>query len=454
MGIRDRIGPGHAVVIGAGLAGLCAARALGERFERVTLLERDSLPRGAEDRPGVSQGRHVHALLARGAAELERLFPGLRRSLVGRGAVEMDMGADAAILRGFGWARRERFGVPLVLASRRLIEACVRDHLRAAERVSVRERTTVTGLLVRRDGDRPRASGVSIVALDSSGERELAADLVVDASGRGSKAPDWLRAAGLDPPAETLVDAFAAYATRWYRAPARPLPEWWWRAVVIEFRPPDCMLGGVLIPIEDGQWMVTLGGLAHCAPPMDEEGFTAALGWIRSPLIAEAVAHAEPTSPVYGNRQMSNRLRHYERWRERLSGFLALGDSVAAFNPIYGQGMTTAAICARLLEDALRTAGADDRDLPHVFFRLQASAQRDPWAMATGADFRVPEALGKRPPLAGLAGRYFERLMAASRDDPVVNRRFFEVLQMLRPLSSLFAPSIAGRVAIRALAGR
>jgi 2-polyprenyl-6-methoxyphenol hydroxylase-like FAD-dependent oxidoreductase len=445
---------GHAVVVGAGLAGLCAARVLAEHFERVTIVERDALPRGAEDRPGVPQGRHVHALLARGAAELETLFPGLRAALVGRGAVEIDMGDEAAILRGSGWARRERFGVPLVLASRRLIEACVRERLLATEQVTVRDRTTVTELRSRPDGEGLRATGASIVSRDPGSQSELAADLVVDASGRASKAPDWLRSLGLEPPAETLVDAFAAYTTRWYRAPERPPPEWWWKAIVVEFRPPECTLGGVLIPIEDGQWMVTLGGLARCHPPMDEDGFTAALRWIRSPLIAEAVAEARPISPVYGNRQMSNRLRRYERWRGQLAGFVAIGDSAAAFNPIYGQGMTTAAICARALGEAIRAAGPTDRDLPRVFFGLQARAQRDPWAMATGADFRVPEAIGDRPLSASLLAPYFEALVAATAGDPVVHRRFFEVLQMLRPLSALFTPSIVGRVAIHALAGR
>ncbi|MGH7857842.1 MAG: NAD(P)/FAD-dependent oxidoreductase, partial [Candidatus Binatia bacterium] len=437
-----------AVVVGASLGGLCAARVLADSFERVTLVERDAVPRGACDRPGVPQARHVHALLARGMEELERLFRGFRKDMLEQGAVASDMGLDAAVMRAYGWAPRQRFGIDLLLASRRLIEHVVREKCFALPNVEVLEGTTVTGLRTTRQGSRLRAAGVEIDG------RSIGAELVVDASGRTSRAPEWLRKAGLEPPEETVVDGLAGYSTRWYEAPERLPENWWWKSILIEPRPPENMYGAVLVPVEGRQWIVTLAGLSRRYPPTDEAGFTAALRWLRSPLIAEAVALAKPASPVYGSRAMSNRLRHYERWRNRLDGFVAVADSVCVFNPIYGQGMTTSAICARVLAEAIRDTAPTDPALAATFFRMQARAQQDPWALATGADLRLPDTEGPRPFGASLVGRYMESLFLSTREDPVVHRLLFEVLQMLRPVSALLAPGIAARVAARSLRRR
>ncbi|MGH7822781.1 MAG: hypothetical protein ACREQ9_23735, partial [Candidatus Binatia bacterium] len=262
------------------------------------------------------------------------------------------------------------------------------------------------------------------------------------------------RAIGLEPPGETVVDGLAGYSTRWYECPEQLPDGWWWKSILIEPRPPENMSAGVLVPVEGRQWIVTLGGLSRHYPPTDEDGFTAALRRLRSPLIAEAVALAKPISPVYGSRAMSNRLRHYERWGERLDGFVAMADSVCVFNPIYGQGMTTSAICARVLGEAIHRTGPAHPDLAPAFFRMQARAQRDPWTLATGADLRLPETQGPRPLGASLFGRYMDSLFLATREDPLVHLRLFEVLQMLRPVSALLSPAIAARVAARSLRRR
>ena len=443
-----------AVVVGASLGGLCAARVLADHFDSVTLVERDELPRGSADRPGVPQGHHVHALLARGMTELEALFPGFRRRARERGALELDMGTTAAFFRSHGWARRQRFGIDLLLASRRLIESVVREKCLALPGVHLVEQTAATGLRTTRDGQRLRVTGIRAENRKTRDPVEIDADLVVDASGRGSKAPEWVRALGLSPPADTVVDGRAVYCTRWYRAPDRVPESWWWRSIAIEPRPPDDLYAAVLIPVEDRQWIVTAAGISGRDLPSDPEGFTAALRWVRSPLIADAVALAEPISPVYRNRSMSSRLRHYESWRQRLDGFVAVAEAACAFNPIYGQGMTTSAICARVLEEEIARSGPTHPDLAVRFFRSQARAQSDPWALATGADLRFPGTVGKRPFGAALIGGYMSELFPATSDDSLVHFRLFEVLQMLRPLSAVFAPSIVARVARSAIRRR
>lgn len=439
----------RAIVIGGSLAGLSAGRVLSDFFDQVTVIDRDAYPDGALERAGVPQSRHVHALLARGRQELERLFPGFDRLMLERGAHEIDFGWDFATLRPYGWARRETDGLRLLFASRNLLESIVRERFRQLPNVELWERTTVTGIVATRH-DGLRATGVQLSPLDGGAPTHIAADLIVDASGRSSKAPEWLRRLGLEPPHETVVNSFAGYSSRWFNAPepTRWPREWWWKGIWIDIKEPEHMTAGVLFPVEQGRWIVTLGGVAKHYPPSDEAGFMAALSRLRSPIIAEAVRLAEPISPVYCNRAMANRFRHYEQWQERLAGFVALGDAVCAFNPVYGQGMTTGTVSATILADCLKKYGPTNPELPRYFFRAQARFQGDPWRLATGADFRFPQTEGERPLGSRLFDPYMRALFAAAVDDVVLRRRVGEVLNMLKPPASFFALPILARVAL------
>ena len=437
----------HAIVIGGSLAGLSAGRILSEHFDRVTVIDRDSYPEGAMERPGVPQSRHVHALLARGRKELEGLFPGFDRLMRERGAHEIDFGWDFAALRPEGWDTRVFNNLPLLFASRTLIESVVRERFRALPNVTLMERTTVTDLSASRNGHL-RVTGVSISPLDGGSPSTLAADLLVDASGRASKAPDWFKTLGLEPPPESVVDSFSGYSTRWFKAPAPEQwpKDWWWKGIWIDGKAPEHMIAGVLFPVENGRWIVTLGGVAKHYPPSDEAEFMATLATLRSPLLAEAVRLAEPMSPVYSNRAMANRFRHYERWQHHLDGFIALGDAACAFNPVYGQGMTTGTVSATILGQCLKQHGPTNPDLPRHFFREQAKFQTIPWMLATGADFRFPETVGERPKGNKLFSMYLENMFRAGNEDIVIRRQVGQVLNMLKPPSAFFTPSMIARV--------
>jgi 2-polyprenyl-6-methoxyphenol hydroxylase-like FAD-dependent oxidoreductase len=436
----------HAIVIGGSMAGLCTARVLSDFFARVTVIDRDAFPAGALERPGVPQSRHVHALLARGLLELDALFNGFRRTMLERGANPINFSMDFAALRADGWAPRRPDRINLLFASRLLIEAIIRELLRKIPNVAELERTDVIGLVADRD-DALRVRGVRVRPRDGGAEREIAADLVVDASGRTSKSPAWLRELGLEPPPETVVDSYAGYSSRWFNAPApeRRPPDWWWKGIWLDPKIPEYMNAGVLFPLENNRWLVTLAGIGKQYPPNDEAGFMAMLDRLRSPILAEAVRLAEPISPVYSNRSMANRWRRYEKWNARLDGFIALGDAVCAFNPVYGQGMTSGAVSATILRDCLKLHGATSPELPPNFFKALARFAQGPWSMATGADFAVPETEGERPRLAWLFGPVMQRIMAAANDDEVVRNRFGEVFNMLKPPSALFTPPILSR---------
>jgi len=207
------------------------------------------------------------------------------------------------------------------------------------------------------------------------------------------------------------------------------------------------MTAGVLFPVENNRCIVTLAGVSKQYPPNDEEAFMQAIGALRSPILVEVLRLAEPLSSVYSYRTMANRLRHYERWNERLDGFVALGDSTCAFNPVYEQGMTTGTLSALVLGECVKRHGIQNSEFPRIFFHEQARMQQDPWVLATGADFRFPATEGVRSKGAGVLDPYMLTLMALSDSDQVLKRRVGEVINMLRPPTALFTPVIVGRVA-------
>ncbi len=436
----------HAVVIGGSMAGLCTARILSAHFDTVTVLDRDTCPDGAFERAGVPQSRHVHALLVRGRQELNRLFPGFDTLMLERGAHEIDFGSDFATLRSWGWERCHPTGMITLFASRNLIEATVRELFHKLPNVDLREQTSVTGLGMTATG-RPHIDTVYVVPRAAGEPTSIQADLVVDASGRASKAPDWLQELGITPPHETIVNAHTGYSSRWYQAPDQLPKEWWWKGIWLDLKLPEQPLAGVLFPVEHNRWIVTLAGVSKHYPPKDEDEFTAALSQLRSPVLADAVRVAKPISSVYAYRKMANRFRRYEKWTARVDGFIAVGDSTCAFNPVYGQGMTTGTLSAGTLDECLKKYGPTHPELSRHFFKAQARVQAAPWGLATGADFSLPETEGDRPRSARIVGPYMNALFMAAIEDMTLRHHVGEVLQMLKPPSSFFTPAVMGRIA-------
>jgi len=443
----------RALVIGGSMAGMCAARVLANHFDEVVVLDRDSYPSRPEHRIGVPQSHHAHALLTRGQTELERLFPGFEKAMTDRGARKLDAQQGFAILRKWGWATPSRSGHTALWASRPLIDAVLREKMAHVRNVTLRDKTSVVDLRIERS-PRPRVSGVVIKGPE--GNTTIDADLVVDATGRGSKAPHWFDAAGLDRPKDDIVEAFAGYSSRFYRRPPedkRP-KDWWWDGLWIEGVPPSFPRGAVAFPIEDNLWLVTAVGFAKDYPPGDPEGFVAFLRSLASPIVAESVAVCEPVSDVAVSRSTTNRFRHYETWKSELDAFLAIGDSVCAFNPVYGQGMSTAAASARELEGAIREVGIDPRRLPKAHFAAQAKFLKSVWQLAAGADFVWPTTTGDRPSGAALFRPYFLLLGESVHCDAAVMRRVAPVAHLVDHPSKVLSPPVVAAVLFSTLKRR
>jgi 2-polyprenyl-6-methoxyphenol hydroxylase-like FAD-dependent oxidoreductase len=424
----------HAVVVGGSLAGLLAARVLTDHFDRVTLVERDRFPAGADFRPGTPQSRHLHVLWTRGLELLEDLFPGLEKTLIDAGAVEIGVPADVLWLTAAGW--RNRFDVTRLLTfSRPLLDWAVRAWLTTGSAaLDVLEGHEAVGLV-------PRGPDVAGVEL-RSGE-PIAADLVVDATGRGSRAPSWLGALGYPAPPETLVDPLLGYASRYYAIPAGFDPGW--KAIYLQADPPDTRRTGGLFPQEGGQWICSLSGAGRDYGPTGETAFLEFAKGLRDPVLYEAIRDAEPLSPITGFRRTANHRRHYDRMPAWPRGFVVMGDATCAFNPIYGQGMTVAAISAVELD---RCLGESPRDLERRFQRQVARGGAGAWLVATGEDLRYQETeAAPVRPSTRLINAYVDRVVAAANVDRRVCASLLDVIALSSAPASLFSPAVLARVA-------
>jgi 2-polyprenyl-6-methoxyphenol hydroxylase-like FAD-dependent oxidoreductase len=390
---------------------------------------------------------------------LEQQFPGLVNELLANGAVAVNAGNEAEFFL-FGHWRAPHYpsAIVSISCSRPLLESVIYRRLAAHPRVVIMQEHEVVKLKVDERGER-----VTSVRLRSRGklfhnETELAADLVVDASGRGSKAPQWLESLGYAPPPETIVNAFPGYTSRLYRRPGGFTGGW--KTMYIIPTPPDNPRGGIIAPLEGERWLVTLVGMGGDYPPTDEAGFLAFARSLPGRRLYEAIIAAEPLSQPYGYRRNENRLRHYEQLPRYLEGFLVCGDGVCAPDPIHAQGMTMAAMGSLALERCLqaqrqRTAN-DLTGLAKSFQQELSQVVAGPWHMATSTDRRWPTTEGAQEHLdlvTQLRQKYFTWVLRAMVHNPKVAETFFQVQHMVAPPTALFRPEIVFEV-FRSILGR
>jgi 2-polyprenyl-6-methoxyphenol hydroxylase-like FAD-dependent oxidoreductase len=438
-----------AVVIGGSMAGLWAARVLADHFHRVTVVERDDLPDGPDHRPGVPQDYQVHVLLLRGLQVMNRLFPGLEEELMALGAPRIDLTGESLIRARGIWTEPYPSGKLMLCSSRIQLEAALRGRLRSDPRISFMDGTRVTGL-VGVDGPagaavagvrvRPRGGAAAAAAQDET----LPATFVVDASGRNSRTPQWLAELGYPAPETSTVNSFLGYACRRYQPPAG-----WdapWRMLLIFAHAPHDPRGGLILPEEDGDWMVMLAGAVRDYPPTDEAGF---LEFARSlgPEFAGAIREATPLTQIRGYQRTENVRRHYEKLARWPRSFVVVGDAVAAFNPIYGQGMTVSAVTALTLDEVLRQADGDPGGAATRFQKAVTGAVDPAWLLATGADYAWPETKGSgRNLVTRFSHWYTGKLLDTATVDHTVNDVFIDVNQLIKPPAALFGPGIAWRI--------
>jgi 2-polyprenyl-6-methoxyphenol hydroxylase-like FAD-dependent oxidoreductase len=431
-------GRSRVVVIGASVAGLFAAAAAAGRADSVLVIERDRLPTTPTPRGGVPQGSHQHVLLHRGLIAAEQLLPGLRDDLVRAGAVPIDTG-DLLWLGPSGWSVSAGREFEILCATRPLLEHVVRARVAALPHVELRDHTEVRGLRV--DGD--RVTGVHL--RDGAHEH---ADLVVEAGGRNSHLAAWLRAAGLPTADEQVVDARIGYASRLYRADR----SWFGGTGLFILTTPQTPTGASALPVEDGRWLVTAVGVGDHRPPRDEAGFHTFLTGLRDPAVADFAARATPAGPISRHRRTANHRRHYERLRPWPHGLIVLGDALCAFNPIYGHGITVAALQSLDLRAALTST--PPADLGHRLLRRITRRAALPWSIATSEDCRYPTCNGRLGLVRTQLGRYTHALDGLSaHGDTHARRATAAVYHLMAPPTRLLHPRLLAATARAALLG-
>jgi 2-polyprenyl-6-methoxyphenol hydroxylase-like FAD-dependent oxidoreductase len=421
------------------MAGLAAARVLADHFDQVTVLDRDDLPDTAETRKGAPQGRHAHALLGGGAQAIEQLFPGMMEQLAENGAELIDFN-DGRWHQAGGYRTTSLIERKVVSASRPFIEANLRERVWAWPGVQLETGVTITNLV--HDGERVRGVGI----IDEEGApRTLQADFVVDSTGRGSNAHRWLQDIGFEPPEVIEVPCGVRYATTTLRRSASDMDASF--AISIE-SPPDGKRAGFLLPVEGDRWIVTIASSFGAAAPTDDESFRRIAATLPSPEISQVLERAEQLTPVATHRLPSSKRRRYENSKRVPAGFVALGDSISSFNPIYGQGMSSAVMQAVALGECLSDHANDGR-LPHIFYKRAAKIVATPWKIAVGNDLAYPENTAPKPAGTDLVNRYMKRVLLATHVSPEVNTEMILVQNLLAPPSTLFRPSMV-RMVLRA----
>jgi 2-polyprenyl-6-methoxyphenol hydroxylase-like FAD-dependent oxidoreductase len=430
----------HAVVLGASISGLLAARVLAEHFDSVTVVERDELDASPSGRRGVPQGQHLHGLLMRGSQVLDDLFPGFLDEFVAAGAQHFDgtdlsrlyLSMNGHVLLRTGDAQE----LGIHGSSRPFLESHIRRRTLALDNVGLLDGHDVTDMTS--DPARRRVTGVRVAPHAGGTASELAADLVVDATGRGARTPAFLQRLGYSRPFEERVTVHLKYSTQLFRLPAEALHEVAFLITAVAGR----ASGLAMARCEHDTWMLTVAGMAGINPPDTFEGIVDFSTDMLPAYAIEALRSATPLAPPSRYGYPSSRWYRYDRLRRHPDGLIALGDAVCSFNPVYAQGMTVAALQALALRDSLARGTTN---LPSRFYRASAKPIRQAWQQVKGTDLSLPEIEGTPPLLTRLTNPYVERVLSAAEHDPLAMQAFMRVAWLVDSAPALTRPAIIAR---------
>ncbi len=445
----------RAVVIGGSVAGMLTARVLAEHFERVSIIERDYLYDRPIGRKGAPQYRHSHILLASGAAVLKELFPELGADMRRAGAVPVDASKDLRWFHFGVWKARVKSGITFYLTNRMIFEAALRRRVRSWANIEILDDRDTVGLLVNEAGD--RITGVKFQRKGEDSIESIEADLVVDASGRGSRSPRWLEGLGFARVEETEIRMSIGYASRVYRLPRNfdlsRLP------LAVFPKPPETHRMGLMFTIDDKTLMVTLGGWCRDYPPTDPDGFAEFARSLPVPDFVSLLDEAKPAPAIHSHLVPSDLRRRYEKMSRFPDGYLVLGDALCSFNPIYGQGMSAAALEVKSLQRWLegqqrRGRGVAQRGAGRRLQREIVRALYVPWLLSTIEDLRFPEVPGRRPFGLSILQWYIGNVLELSATHPEILRRFMLVMNLLAGPAVLLVPQVIFAVFWHSLRGR
>ena len=426
------------------MAGLLAARVLSDFYESVTVVERDVLPAGPLQRRGVSQGHHLHQMLSGGVRYLVDFFPGILDELEAAGATVLYDPDDPTLFHlGVGdvvFCQTGRFkrsdGLTMLMASRPLLESIIRRRVRSIANVSFDEGHDVAEPVV---DDAGRVTGAHVADRATGVERVVAADLVVDTTGRAARTPAFLAAHGYPRPAERKYSVRLSYSSQFFRLPVgvRTQP------VVLDIPTLATPKGAGLMAYEDGTAIVTVIGLGGLGTPTDLTGLLESVAESFPSDVVAVLRACEPIGDVTTQRYPASVWRRYHGLTRFPPGYLVMGDAVCSFNPLYGQGMTSAALQAAALRTCL-TAGTDDLGLR--FFRAAARKLAPIWWANRVLDFASNPYDDWRASVQKLVDRGMAKVYAAAATDLVVAETIYRQMQLAGHPTDILRPGMLRRV--------
>lgn len=427
------------VVLGGSIAALFAARALSDSYDEVVLVDRDELIGVRTARRGAPQGRHINGLLARGARIMEELFPDITAEMVRAGCPLTDLSGTVRWYMNGVPLKQVRAGLTNVAARRPIMEAHVRERVSALGNVTFMERYDVLGLET--SADNSRVIGARVQPRDGGGEEEvLLADLVVDATGRGSRTPAWLQSMGYPKVEEEGSKIGLGYASRHYRLRTDPFGS---NHSIIAVASPDRPRGAIFTKTDKETVELTIYGILGDHPPTDSDGFTAFAKTLTAPEVYEAISDAEPLDDPVLYKFPTTLRRRYDKLPRFPENFLVIGDAVCTPNPVFAQAQTLAALEALALRDQLRTGRVPDS----LEFMKTVGRIIDPaWAMTTGIDLSFPGVEGNRTLKVKLMQAYMQRVLAAATRDSDVTEAFMRSAGLVDQPQSLLKPALLLKV--------
>ena len=421
---------GKAVVVGGSIAGLLTARVLSDHFEEVILIERDNYEDNGKVRNGTPQANHIHILLVKGKEILLNYFPELERDLLKKGANKIDFLNDSRYRLPSGWAPKFNSGIITFTCTRTLLENIIRNQIQKISKIKIEEGKQITSFVAEKSNK---------ISLKTKENEEIHGDLIVDCTGRNTKTPTWLEDIGFSKPEETKIDSFVRYATRRYVPPKKDRK---WKMLAILNKPTTNPRIGAIYPIEDGKWLVGLYSIGKSYPPTDEKGFLEFTKHLESLELYDALKDAVPDSEIHGYQVQGSRKYHYEEMERWPENFIVLGDAVSIFNPYYGQGITSAALGTKVLDDMLK----DDKikkDFTKKFQKRLAKTVSLPWILGTSEDLRWSTTMGKRPnTITRIVQNHAQKVLLLSPKSTLAAKSFQQMMHMIRSPAILFHPVI------------
>lgn len=421
-----------AIVVGGSIAGLLAARILSDHFEEVILIEKDNYVDNDKVRNGIPQANHVHILLVKGREILESFFPELEKDLVKKGAHKIDFLNDTRYRLPSGWAPKFNSGIITFTCTRTLLENTLRYQIQKISKITIEKNVHITSLVLEKTNE---------LSLKTKENEEIQGDLIVDCTGRNTKTPSWLENIGFPKPRETKIDSFVGYATRRYIPLKNDNRKW--RMLAILNKPTTNPRTGVIYPIEDGKWLVGLYGIGKKNyPPTDEKGFLEFTKHLESRELYDAIKDATPDSEIHGYQIQGSRKYHYEEMLSWPKNFIVLGDAVSVFNPFYGQGITSAALGAKTLDEMLKN-NKMEKGFTQKFQKRLAKAISIPWILGTSEDLRWPSTIGKKPDtITRLVQNYAQKVLLLAPKSTLATKSFLQMMHMIKSPTIIFHPVI------------